>query len=47
MADRREHPNIQYELKVIASNARTAEEYHCLDHQEKCMPNALKENALK
>jgi len=28
---------------VIASNAHTTENYHCLVYQEMCMPNALKE----
>jgi len=32
---------------VIESNAQTTNEYHCLVCQEKCMPNALKENAVK
>jgi len=33
--------------KVIESNVQTTEEYRCLVYKEKCMPNALKGNAVK
>jgi len=45
MADRRDHLNIQETQSQVF--AQTTEEFHCLACQKKCMPNALKVNAVK